>query len=173
MSDIRIRAERPDDREAVYDINAAAFPTETEARLVDHMRALGGPTVSLVAEDDDGVLGHALFTAVTVNAGERDADAGLMALGPLAVRPERQRDGIGGRLVQSGVEACKAAGAAAVFVLGPAEFYPRFGFEPAQDRGFFFRNRQFDPHFFVLPLKPAALEGLSGEVVYAPVFDEA
>ena len=120
MSDLRIRAEGPDDREAVYDINAAAFPTEVEARLVDHMRSLGGPVVSLVAEDDDGVQAHALLTAVSV--GGAGGDGTLMALGPMAVRPERQREGVGSDLVRAALDACRERGAAAVFVLGHAGF---------------------------------------------------
>lgn len=171
MSEIRIRAEGPQDREAVFDINAAAFPTEVEARLVDHMRDLGGPVVSLVAEDDGGVQGHALLTAVSVGAA--GGDGALMALGPMAVRPESQRRGVGGALVKASLDACRERGAAAVFVLGHADYYPRFGFEPAAPHGLFFRDRQFDPHFFVAPLKDGALDGLQGEVVYAPGFDEA
>ena len=58
-----------------------------------------------------------------------------------------------------------------VFVLGHANYYPRFGFEPARPHGLFYKSEQFDASFFVASLAPHALEGFEGEVRYRPEFD--
>ncbi len=90
----------------------------------------------------------------------------------MAVAPERQKQGVGSRLVRAGLDACRALGEDVVVVLGHAEYYPRFGFEPAAARGLRYRGPDFDPHFFVAELRPGALEGVSGRVRYHPEFEK-
>ncbi|HYH06773.1 MAG TPA: N-acetyltransferase [Thermoanaerobaculia bacterium] len=160
---MRIRPERAGDEAAIFAVNARAFPTDAEARIVDAVRAAGAALVSLVAEDDDGrIVGHILFSPVTV-AGQT-----YCGLAPMAVVPEKQRSGIGSRLVEEGIAACRARGERAIFVLGHHEYYPRFGFAPAGARGLHFVSVEYDPHFFVLELEAGALSGVTGNVAYHP-----
>lgn len=163
---IGIRAERPSDRAAIFDLNARAFGGDLEARLVDRLRERGAVAVSLVAVDGDAVVGHILFSPVTVQG------RAFAALGPMCVAPERQRSGVGSALVRAGIEACRARGDAAVFVLGHAGYYPRFGFEPAAPRGLHYKSSDFDPYFFVLELREGALQDAKGLVEYDQAFDE-
>ena len=127
----RIRPALPAERAVAAGIHAAAFRGPTEAALVDTLWDEEG-NLSLVAEQDDRVVGHVLFTRVQVR-GRRVWDA--LALAPIAVRPERQGDGIGGALVRAGLKACRQAGEEVVFVLGDPAWYGRFGFRPASERG--------------------------------------
>jgi putative acetyltransferase len=170
MSDVVIRPEAPRDQRAIFDVNARAFPQPAEARLVDALRAANAVTSSLVAERDGRVVGHILFSPVRVE-GE---GGGFVAqgLGPVAVDPDCQRDGIGGALVRAGLDACRRAGHAIVFVLGHAAYYPRFGFEPAAPRGLFYADtsRDYTPVFFVAELEAGALAGRTGVVHYRPEF---
>ncbi len=161
-----IRAERPSDRDAIFSLNARAFETDAEARLVDMLRERGVVAASLVAEVDGEVVGHILFSPVRV--GDRE----LVALAPMAVVPEHQREGIGSALVRAGIDACRERGDAAIFVLGHAQYYPRFGFVPAGPKGLHYESEEFDPHFFVLELRNGALDGVRGLVEFAPAFDE-
>jgi putative acetyltransferase len=163
---VLIREERPEDRLAVYEVNRRAFPTPAEADLVDALRPMADPLISLVAVLDGRVVGHILFTPVRVvgETGERTA----LGLAPMAVFPEFQSQGIGSRLVRAGLDACRALGYPAVVVLGHPDYYPRFGFEPAAPRGLHYKDASFDPYFFVIGLAPGALEGLSGWVEYLP-----
>ncbi len=167
---MRIRKEEAHDRAAVHAVNAAAFETPMEAELVDVLRERATPNVSLVAEDEDAVIGHILLTPVILD-GREDLD--LMGLAPMAVVPDRQRQGIGSRLVQAGLAACRERGVGAVVVLGHPDYYPRFGFEPAARFGI--RSTWDVPEdvFFVLELVPGSLDGAAGTVRYHVAFDEA
>ena len=94
----------------------------------------------------------------------------LAALGPVAVAPTHQRQGIGGQLITAGLELCRAAGYDLVIVLGHREYYPRFGFRPAAPLDIRWEHGAED-HFMVLELQPGALAGASGVVRYRPEFD--
>ncbi len=168
---VTIRPEEPRDHAAVREINLRAFGTNLEADLVDAVRPTAKPLVSLVAELDGAVVGHILFTPVTVRDGETTSSA--IGLGPMAVLPEVQRRAIGSRLVEAGLEACRELGENAVVVLGHAYYYPRFGFRPAAELGLHYRGPDFDPFFFVAELENGALEGLRGMVEYLPEFETA
>jgi putative acetyltransferase len=160
---LAIRPEQPPDHDAVRAVLETAFGQPHESRLVEALRGDAG-CVSLVADLDGLVVGHAFFTPVRVERFE------AMALGPVAVRPDRQRQGIGTRLVNGGLEACRARGTAAVFVLGHPQYYPRFGFVPASR----FRIRCGfpvpDELFFALELRPGALRDVTGTVQYHAAF---
>jgi len=166
---VTIRKERADDREQVFAVHAAAFETPAEARLVDALREAADPLVSLVAVSAKRVVGHVLFTPVRIGGG---LDRGrAMGLAPLAVLPERQGEGIGSRLVRAGLDACRHLGRDVVVVLGHPEYYPRFGFRPASERGLRYNGAELRS-FMVIGLRSRALEGLSGNVKYLPEFDE-
>jgi putative acetyltransferase len=96
----------------------------TEAQIVDRLRAAGALTLSLVAEDQGAIIGHVAFSPVTVDG----KSAGWFGLGPVAVRPDRQRQGVGEALIGEGLAQLVATGAAGCVVLGEPSFYSRFGF---------------------------------------------
>ncbi|MEM7260936.1 MAG: N-acetyltransferase [Planctomycetota bacterium] len=131
------RPEEPADVPSVYEVEAAAFEGDTEARLVDHLRE-EAECISWVAELDGRVVGHVLFSPVTVSSSGRGgaADAAALALGPMAVHPEFQRRGVGTALLEAALRAVDpdrvGVSGERLFVLGHPAFYPRFGFEIAE-----------------------------------------
>jgi putative acetyltransferase len=165
----RVRAEQPRDRERVQAIQEAAFERPDEARLVDALRGAVAPLVSLVAEVDGRVLGHVLFSPVTI-AGAPDAPA-CCGLGPVGVDPAVQGQGLGGALIREGLGRAREAGFAVCFVLGNPKYYGRFGFQPAAPRGFHYHSEAYDLAFQVQELVPGALAGVSGYVRYADAFE--
>lgn len=166
---MRIRTERADDFAAVHAINASAFATPSEASLVDALRAEARPIVSLVAENEGTVVGHILFSPVTLSG---HAGLKIMGLAPKAVAPEHQRKGIGSELVRAGLEQCKKSGFDAVVVLGHPEYYPHFGFSPSSRFGIDSEYGVPENTFLVLELRPDTLSGKSGRVKYHHAFSD-
>jgi putative acetyltransferase len=165
---ISVRPEQPTDAAAVRQVHASAFPSPAEARLVDRLREGGKALVALVAEVDGAVVGHIVFSPVAV---EPPADGQGVGLAPLAVLPGHQRRGIGTRLVEEGLAACRRAGYPFVVVLGHPGYYPRFGFRRAAARGL--RNEYgADEAFMVLELRAGSLPPGGGLVRYGPEFAE-
>ena len=168
-----IRLERPEDASQVRQINELAFGQPLEADLVDTLRRTCAESLSLVAEgdgEDDGVVGHLLFTPVVVESARRRV-AG-MGLAPMAVRPDRQRQGIGSQLVRRGLEILRERGCPFVVVVGHPEYYPRFGFEPASTRGLVCQWEGIpDAAFMVLCLDAQAMAGVSGVAHYREEFN--
>lgn len=164
-----IRMEQPEDIAAIWQVNEAAFGRPGEADLVDALRQRGAVTLSLVAEQEGKVVGHILFSPMTItNGGEVFTAVGL---GPLAVSPAYQKAGIGSQLVKVGLEMLQQAGHSLVIVLGHPTYYPRFGFVPASQFGIRWENEVPDEVFMVLALQPGALDGISGIARYQPEFD--
>lgn len=125
------------DTDDILDVEARAFGYSKEANLVADLLndESAYPMLSLLARHNGKAVGHILFTRATFN-GEPDSPM-MHLLAPLAVVPEYQGVGIGGLLIQRGIEHLKAAGGKAVFVLGHETYYPRHGFEPcAGDKGY-------------------------------------
>jgi putative acetyltransferase len=166
---VMIRPERTADIAAVRGVHGAAFPTDAEARLVDRLRAGGQARVSLVAEVDGGVVGHIVFSPVSVAAPSGYCHG--LGLAPLAVLPEYQRRGVGSALVRAGLAVCQQEGHAFVVVLGHPGYYPRFGFRQASAVGL---SNEYgaDEAFMVLELQPGALPASGGLVKYGPEFAE-
>jgi putative acetyltransferase len=162
-----IRPEQPDDIAAIRAVNEAAFDTRAEADLVDLLRAQASPLISLVAHDEGAVVGHILFSPVSLLG---HPDATIMGLAPMAVLPMHQRRGIGSALVRAGLDACREGEFDAVIVLGHAAYYPRFGFQPASRFGIGCEYDVPDEVFLALELQPGALSGLSGTIRYHPAF---
>lgn len=165
---MKIREERPADVEQIRAVNAQAFERQAEADLVDAIRESGVPHISLVAEVDGSIAGHVLFTPVELIGGGEGLE--LAALGPIAVAPARQNQGIGSRLVTAGLDACRAAGYDAVIVLGHPNYYPRFGFTPASKFGVESEYEVRDEVFMLLELNPGALDAQKGTIRYHEVF---
>ncbi len=165
--DLLIRLEEPRDYPAVYAVNSAAFETPAEANLVDALRKEADAFISLVAEENGEIVGHIMFSPVTILG---NANLKLMGLAPMAVTLEHQGKGIGSDLVRAGLEKCKDCGYGAVVVLGHTWFYPRFGFVPSLNFGI---NSEYDvpPEvFMVLVLEPDYLRGACGTIQYHPAF---
>lgn len=167
---IAIRAEQPTDIASIFAVNRLAFGGDAEARLVDALRGTAHwiPELSLVAEEDGVVVGHILFTRVSVADGGCAAPA--LALAPMAVRPERQSAGIGTRLVREGLARARALGHGVVIVLGHPTYYPRFGFVPAAPHGIRYPGPVHESSFLVAELAPGSLAAVRGVVEYAPAF---
>ena len=162
-----IRDEMESDRDAVRVLNEAAFENDAEARLVDALREQAAPLVSLVAEQDGAIVGHILFTPVTLSGHEALT---IMGLAPMAVAPARQRQNIGSALVRAGLDRCRALGAGAVVVLGHPAFYPRFGFAPSSRFGIGCEYDVPEDAFMVVELEPGFLRGAPGTIRYHAVF---
>jgi putative acetyltransferase len=166
---IDVRFEQPLDAAAVRDVNEQAFGSPLEARIVESLRAVAD-CISLVATRDDRVIGHILFTPVSL---EPSVGFRVAGLGPMAVRPEDQRAGVGGQLIRAGLEACRQHGYSAVVVVGHPAYYPRFGFEPAHTRGLTLRDFDVpDDVFMVVELDAAVRDRLKGAVRYRSEFAE-
>jgi putative acetyltransferase len=163
---VSVRPEQPTDVVAIRRILEAAFPTAAEARLVELLRASGHLWVSLVAEVDGQIVGHIAFSPVGI-----DRMAGGVGLAPIAVLPDHQRQGIGGRLIREGLAACERAGSSFVVVLGSPEYYPRFGFTRA-DRRRLGNEYGADEAFMALELRNGSIPANGGMVRYGPEFAE-
>jgi putative acetyltransferase len=168
MPEILIRPETSADRPAIRTVVAAAFGQPAEADLVDALRDNGGVTLSLVAEREGEIVGHILFSPVTVESGGGAFAA--LGLAPMAVAPSCQRQGIGSRLIRAGLEECRRVGHEVVVVLGHPEYYPRFGFVPSKPLGIRYVDEVPDDVFMVLELRRGALAGRGGVVRYRPEF---
>jgi putative acetyltransferase len=169
-SGLILREERPADAAAIRAVLEAAFPTHAEADLVDRIRAAGAlePDLSLVAELEGAVVGHVLLSPVTLETG--GGPEPVLELAPMAVVPERQRQGIGSALVIAGLDAAEVRDEPLVLVLGHPWFYPRFGFRPASAFGIRAPREVPDAAFMVKPLTTYRRE-LSGQVVLPPTFE--
>lgn len=164
--DVVVRFEERQDEAGVRETNEQAFGAPLEARLVEALRSLPD-SISLVAIADERVVGHILFTPVTIDGGGQVRVAGLA---PMSVRPQHQRSGIGTALVRAGLEECRRRGFAAVVVVGHPQYYPRFGFEPAHARGLACEFPVPQEAFMVVELRADALTGVLGVVHYHPEF---
>lgn len=166
MTDPVVRVEQPGDRDAVRALNEHAFGGREEADIVEALHGANAVVVALVAEVGAAVVGHILFSPVTV---ER-SDAPLVGLAPMAVAPGYQKQGIGSVLVREGLARCRAAGVEGVVVLGHAEYYPRFGFVQAQQFGLRCEYDVPAEVFMALELTHGALRSVSGLVRYHAAF---
>jgi putative acetyltransferase len=162
-----IRPEEPGDWAAVHAVNASAFETPAEAMLVDLLREEAQPIVSLVADADGAIVGHILFSPVSLPG---HPALRIMGLAPMAVTPEHQRKGIGSALVRAGLERCSQLGFGAVVVLGHADYYPRFGFHPSTRFGIGCEYDVPADVFMAMELQDGYLQDASGKIQYHAAF---
>jgi putative acetyltransferase len=160
-----VRTETPQDLAAIREVNIAAFEShpfshQTEHLIVEGLRAAGALELSLVAEIDGDVVGHIAFSA----AGIGGKSAGWFLLGPVAVLPEHQREGIGRALVEGGLDSLRSRGACGCVLVGDPAFYGRFGFR--QHPGIEWKGV---PDTNVLCLQLSG-DVPAGEVSYHPAF---
>jgi putative acetyltransferase len=170
---VTIRSELPREVAAVRAINDAAFGTTHEGQIVDDIRGTpdwidGG---SLVADDDGRLVGH-LFLSL----GRLDLDAGgsrpVWMIGPVAVIPERQGQGIGGMLMRAAIALATDRDEPLLVLLGHADYYPRFGFEPARAIGIEAPRPWRDENWLALRL-PAWTPDLRGTARFAVAFPDS
>lgn len=161
-----VRDEQPYDRKQVRMVNEGAFGRPDEADLVDRLRAEGAVLLSLLAEVENQIIGHLLFSRMTVETAQGPVAA--ISLAPLAVLPEHQGRGVGSRLVRTGLAMLRDRGERIVIVLGHEEYYPRFGFSTEKAR---YLVSPFPPEsFMALELWDGALAGIQGAVRYPSAF---
>jgi putative acetyltransferase len=164
-----IRAEEARDQQAIWTVERDAFGRNDEADLVDNLRSAVAVTLSLVAELDGNIVGHILFSPMTLD-GE---PAPIVALGPVAVTPAQQKTGIGAELIKVGLDRCREMGSELCVLLGHPSYYPRLGFVSADAHCLTNNlNVSGDP-FMVFELVEGALARTSGEVAFHPAFDDA
>jgi putative acetyltransferase len=170
MLTLTIRPETPEDIPFIDHVHEQAFPRDNEARLVDLLRAANKASVSLVALTDDQIVGHVLFSPVTF-VPEQPTVRGL-GLAPVAVLPEFQNQGIGGKLILEGLRVCKQNGYDLSVVLGSPRYYSRFGFSRAGDYGLDNEYGASDD-FMAMEFRAGVLGTVKGLVKYQPEFMEA
>ena len=168
---ITIREEQPRDIKTIRNLNKRAFGQTQEADLVDKLRQTCDDLLSLVALMQNEVVGHILFTPVIVEG--EDSMLQGMALAPMAVLPEYQRQGIGSALVRTGIEKLKKRQCPFIIVLGHAEYYPRFGFEPASRYGIRSEWEVPDDAFMILVIGEFGMRGGMALAKYRPEFAES
>ena len=130
-----IRKALDTDFDDIYSVECDAFGEEDEAILVRDLIAdpSAAPALSLLAFYGERAIGHILFTKLSI---EPETPLSLYILAPLAVIPEFQKQGIGGKLVEEGLRHLKEMEVDLVFVLGHPDYYPHHGFAPAGKQGF-------------------------------------
>ena len=161
-----IRKETVEDIPSIRAVVHAAFGTAGEANLVDGLRCSGALTLSAVAVVGSRVVGHVGFSPVTI-----DGQHPALALAPVAVAPDCQRQGIGSALIRWGLDECRRLGHGGVIVVGEPAYYPRFGFTPASLFGIQCPFPVPPEAFMVLELSPGTASGSRGMVRYRPEFD--
>ena len=170
---IIIRLETPADIDAIYAIEAAAFEGDAHAELVNQLRADGALLLSHVAALNDRIVGHAAYSLVTITDGPRVGR--FPALGPIGVDPPMQGRGIGSALARAGLRAMREMGYGLLFLVGSPNYYPRFGYQPAQPLGFssdYVKPGGPHEHFMVAVLDEEALGDARGRVRFHPAFHE-
>ena len=166
---IAIRNEHRGDEAQIYEVNLQAFGRKEESEIVNVLRDSCPESVSLVAELDQRIIGHALFTPAIIEDGERRVVGA--SLGPLAVLPEYQKTGIGSALVRAGLEAMRSAGEPFVVLVGHPTYYPRFGFERASNHGLVCEYSEApDDAFMIIVLDCQRMQGVKGTVRFPAEF---
>lgn len=161
MIDFWIRPATPDDMDAIAALNDAAFGGPDEATITRRLHADGDNLISLVADSENGIVGHIEFFRILIDG--KPIGAGL---GPMSAQPGRQKSGIGGYLIRTGLEELDMLGETIVFVLGHADYYPRFGF--AEETANPFKAAWSGPHFMAIRLEPGG--PTSGTLTYPAAF---
>ena len=161
MHEMNIRPETSTDYAAIRSLLVASFPTADEADLVERLRADDDITISLVAIEDDQVIGCVVFSVMS-------APFRALGLAPVAVLADYRRKGVAERLIKTGIEQAKNDGWEGVFVMGEPDYYQRFGFrtETAQS----FESVYAGPFLMAISLCGNDLPDSSGRIDYAPAF---
>jgi putative acetyltransferase len=163
-----VRCEYPEDRAAIRFVNEEAFCRRDEADLVDRLRNQGVVLASFVAEIEERVVGHILFSRMSIETTGRACSVPAVALAPMAVLPKQQGQGIGAKMIKHGLDWLRGQGEQIVIVLGHPKYYPRFGF--SADKACFLASPFRPEAFMALELSPGVLDGIHGTVRYPEAF---
>jgi putative acetyltransferase len=164
--DVIIRTESVSDHSMIRQVIEAAFGSDDEPDLVEALRTERVVLLSVVAELDGRIVGHILFSRMSIET--PTGVVAVVALAPMAVLPQYQRQGIGGKLIRYGLDTLRGLGERAVIVVGHPGYYPRFGFSTERARSL---ESPFPPAaFMALELTPGALDGIHGRVRYPHAF---
>ena len=166
-----IRREQSQDIPEIREVIIQAFGQEQEASVVDKLRENCNSVLSLVAFTDGKVVGHILFSPAVIE-GKHGKLVGT-GLAPLAVLPEYQRKGIGTQLMHTAIARIKEGVCPYIIVIGHPEYYPRFGFEPADRFGISIEGDVPDEAFMILILDKKAMNGITGVARYREEWAEA
>ena len=159
---IEVRQEQIEqDLPGIRQVNQKAFPDTGGAKVFYQIRQTGTDIVSLVAVDDGTVIGHVLFCPATIAT--ESGEVRGMGLGELAVLPEFQRQGVGTKLTNAGLDILRAGNCPFVIVVGHATYYPRFGFRPGSQLELACQWESIpDESFMALILDQEAMDGVAG-----------
>lgn len=172
---LEFRREQDSDKNEVFRINQDAFQRNDEAELVDKLRKNNqfNPSLSFVALMDNKLVGYLLFTPIKINYSSNSKSISSLALAPVSILTEYQKQGIGSQLIEYGINQLRSQGFSSIIVLGHEHFYPKFGFVPAKQyhirASFPLTNENC---FMALELEPHAfpLNNEEGIVQYLPEF---
>jgi putative acetyltransferase len=172
---MQIREAVETDLNDVLSIERLAFGYEKEAELVRELLhdPSAKPLLSLLALKKGRAVGHILFTSAHLSD-SKDA-ASIVILAPLAIVPDFQKQGIGGKLIEHGLALLSKSGVDLVFVLGHPEYYPRYGFTPAGQIGFEAAYPIPDEHagaWMVQALRSGVMGTVSGKVICADALNK-
>ena len=164
-----IRQAQYSDLDCMLSVERTAFDSEEEANLVHELLddASAEPIVSLLAFQEDLAVGHILFTKARL---EPESAFSISILAPLAVIPDAQNQGIGGKLIKHGLQVLLKSGVDLVFVLGYPAYYSRYGFQPAKKLGLDTPYSIPEEHadaWMVQALRPGVIGAISGKVICA------
>lgn len=171
MESFRIRTETAEDRNSIAAVHDRAFKSTGEGRLVRLIRDSDAfvSGLSIVAEQDGAIVGHALFSKIALVEEGRDLNS--LSLAPVAVLPEMQNRGIGQRLIREGIERARALGFSSILVLGDPAYYSRFGFQHGLAAKV--QCKYLCREFQGLELKPHSLTSLKSASAFYPEAFEA
>ncbi len=171
--DILIRPETAADHPEIFQLHALAFGQENEGKLVDLLRQDDCfiPELSLVAIQNEEIIGHIIFIKIEIVRPDGQKTESL-ALAPMGVLPKYQKSGIGGMLIHAGLAMAKDLRYQSVIVLGHKDYYPRFGFEPAEKWEIGTHYEVPSEYFMGLELTPGALSEVKGIVEYSAPFSQ-
>jgi predicted N-acetyltransferase YhbS len=173
-----IRRSTDSDRVAIRGIYMSAFGKVQGKEIVELVNGLLGdetakPLLSLVAEINEKIVGHILFTRAILKHEHQDVSVRILA--PLVVSRELQGEGIGGSLIMEGLKQVAESGVDLIFVLGHPGYYPKYGFRPAEALGFeapYPIPLVHKDAWMVQELKPGLIGNVQGTIQCAEVLDE-
>ncbi|MDJ1183249.1 GNAT family N-acetyltransferase [Roseofilum casamattae] len=169
-----IREALESDLDDVLAIERSAFGQDEEAELVRDLLEdpSAQPVLSLLAFQEEEPAGHVLFTKARLTT---DPDLSIVLLAPLAVVPKFQKQGIGGKLIETGAELLASAGVTLIFLAGYPAYYTRNGFQPASPLGFeptYPMPESYPDAWMVRELRPGTIASVSGKVLCAKAIDD-
>lgn len=177
MESFVIRQETSKDYPAVFELIQQAFESEAlsdhkEQFLVERLRQSPAfiPELSIVAAQNDIVVGYILLTRITIQAKEQTWNS--LALAPVAVSPNHQGQGIGGALIQYAHRKARALGEKSVILLGHAHYYPRFGYKPTDEYSIQLPFEAPRENCMAIELIEEGLDDVQGMVHYPAAFFE-